>query len=125
MIEMRQECEATITKTKQESSIEMQMEVKLTQAKLNEEIKILIKDGQQKESKIRVLEKQEKKYAMEKEEQRTLKEQIKELKDKLRNVETDRDLIEQEKLLLIESVRFRENAVKSLTEKLQEHGLSL
>jgi hypothetical protein len=40
-------------------------------------------------------------------------------------VETDRDLIEQEKLLLLESVRFRENAVKSLTEKLSEHGLSL
>ena len=43
----------------------------------------------------------------------------------MRDVETDRDLIEQEKLLLLESVKFRENTVKNLTEKLAEHGLSL
>lgn len=74
MNEMRQECEVIITKTRQESIVELKTEVNLAQAKLQEEIKILVKDSQQKEQKIRLLEKQEKKQAMEKEEQRTLKE---------------------------------------------------
>ena len=68
----------------------------------------------QKEEKIKLHEKNEKKNQVEKEKVTNQQEQFSILQERLKNIQTDRDLIEKEKLQLLETVRTKEGIISDL-----------
>lgn len=50
-------------------------------------------------------------------------EQLRQIQERCKNIETGRNLIEQEKRMIQELLGIKEQAIKGLEDKLAEHGL--
>ncbi len=78
-----------------------------------------------KELRIRNLEKTAKNQTIDREKLNAVNEQLSQLQERTKNIQTDRDLLEQEKRMLQERVDLKEKSVRQLEEKLLEHGLKV
>lgn len=80
----------------------------------------LMEEANQKDTRIRQLEKSEKKFIVEKDRHMNQEQQLKLLSETLKSVQTDRDFVAQEKRLLEESVAVKEGKIAELESKLPD-----
>ncbi len=87
-------------------------------SKVEQDIQQLEQQLNQRDLKIRALEKTEKKQMIDKDKCLSLEEQIRQLQERIKNIQTDRDLLDQEKRMVEDLMKIKEQTIKGLKDQL-------
>ena len=125
MNEMHLDHERKLNQLRVDLQSEHAAEIKTLNQKHQQQLQKLDAENTAKEQRIRTLEKTAKNQTIERDKLQAVTEQLNQLQERTKNIQTDRDLIEQEKRMLQERLDLKERSTRQLEEKLQEHGLKV
>ena len=120
MNELRAEHEQTIQDLTQKLSQKNETEVNKLQLQNKEQLQQLKLELIQKDEKIKAFEKNEKKNHIEREKTINQQEQFQLIQESLKNTQTDRDLIEKQKMQLQETVKTKEGIISDLRSQIKD-----
>ena len=120
MNELRAEHEQAVQDLTQKLSQKSEAEVTKLQLQNKEQLQQLKVELIQKDEKIKAFEKNEKKNHIEREKTANQQEQFQLLQESLKNTQTDRDLIEKQKLQLQETVKTKEGIISDLRTQIKD-----
>ena len=120
MNELRAEHEQTIQDLTQKLSQKNETEVNKLQLQNKEQLQQLKLELIQKDEKIKAFEKNEKKNHIERERTINQQEQFQLIQESLKNTQTDRDLIEKQKMQLQETVKTKEGIISDLRSQIKD-----
>ena len=119
MNELRAEHEQSVQDITQKLTQKSDTEISKLELQHKEAIFKLKEELIQKEDKIKLSEKNEKKNQIEKEKLTNQQEQYSILQERLKNIQTDRDLIEKEKTQLLDTVKTKEGLISDLKDQVK------
>lgn len=97
---------------------EYQQDLQTYKSKVEYDVQQLESQINQKDLKIRALEKAEKKQMIDRDKCLSLEEHIRQLQERNKNIQTDRDLLDQEKRMIEDLMKIKDQTIKGLQDQL-------